>query len=251
MKEIKWAKWLLVMGAVVVLIAPFILTQNFGLFSFSETGPIGDTIGGITSPITSLIGSLLVFLALKAQIDANELVRQQFEQQKTDDTQRKTSTYLTEQVNLIREDINEFGFVYERIGNDLSTIVVPYKGASAFVAFVSLLPDLLSSEAVRENPFDALPTLTSLQALLEMIDGMLTSINKASVSDEDKAHLVGVLAYQYTSKIRPAFSAKLHQYKIMPLHFDIKPIPNLSESVFSDKLYNLVLEIDKKIIVGK
>ncbi|GAB3849027.1 hypothetical protein GCM10028822_12800 [Hymenobacter terrigena] len=251
MKELKWSKWLLSIGILCVITAPFVLTRSFGLFSFNETGPIGDTIGGITSPITSLIGSVLVFFALKAQIDANELVRQQFEQQQLDEIQRKVLTHLTEQVNLIRNDINDFGFVHERTDNNLAAVVIPYKGASAFTAFVELLPDLLSSDSIRQNPFEALPTLASLKALLEMIDNILNSIRKASLSEEDKNFLTGVIAYQYTSKIKPAFSAKLHQFKTMPLHFNIRPIPGNSESVFSDSLYNLVLEIDKKIGVEK
>ncbi|PKP03971.1 MAG: hypothetical protein CVU11_06320 [Bacteroidetes bacterium HGW-Bacteroidetes-6] len=64
------AKWLLLVGGLVILIMPFILTGHYfhERFNFSETGQIGDTIGGITAPFMNLIGAFLVFFALQAQV---------------------------------------------------------------------------------------------------------------------------------------------------------------------------------------
>ena len=63
-----------------MLVLPVLFTRS-GL-SFSETGDIGDTIGGITAPISSLVGSILVFLALKGQILANKFTQEQIRDQK-------------------------------------------------------------------------------------------------------------------------------------------------------------------------
>ena len=41
---------ILIIGIILVLISPIILTRDFGLFNFNNTGAIGDTIGGLTSP---------------------------------------------------------------------------------------------------------------------------------------------------------------------------------------------------------
>lgn len=46
-----------------------------------NTGVIGDTIGGITSPFINFLGAILVYLALKAQIEANNEIRNQFNAQ--------------------------------------------------------------------------------------------------------------------------------------------------------------------------
>ena len=51
------------------------MTSEFSLISFTDTGQIGDTIGGTTAPFLGFFGSILVYLSLKAQIDANEQVR--------------------------------------------------------------------------------------------------------------------------------------------------------------------------------
>ena len=62
-------------AALCTICSPIILTQ-FTLFpqiDFSQTGPIGDTIGGITAPVINLFAALLVFLAFREQVKANDL----------------------------------------------------------------------------------------------------------------------------------------------------------------------------------
>lgn len=70
-------------GAIVASL-PLIFTQSWSHISFLKTGPIGDTIGGITAPFIAFFGAILVYLALKAQIEANTKIQQQFETQKTE-----------------------------------------------------------------------------------------------------------------------------------------------------------------------
>ena len=63
---------LLFFGIFLMIISPWILTRSFGFIDFQNTGEIGSTIGGITAPITGLIGALLIYYALIAQRDANK-----------------------------------------------------------------------------------------------------------------------------------------------------------------------------------
>ncbi len=69
---------------ILLILGPKIFTLVLGYNDFIEIGEIGDTFGGLTSPFLSYFGSILVFLALKAQIDANNKIAQQFEEQNTD-----------------------------------------------------------------------------------------------------------------------------------------------------------------------
>jgi|GEM_PF-6740668 len=66
------------------LLGPKILTLILGYNDFLKTGPIGDTFGGLTGPFLSYFGSILVYLAFKAQIEANNKITQQFDEQNTD-----------------------------------------------------------------------------------------------------------------------------------------------------------------------
>lgn len=73
---------LLISGILLILASPWIFVQ---LHEFEHTGDIGDTIGGITSPFVGLLGAVLVYLALREQIRANELTTNQFNKQDRDD----------------------------------------------------------------------------------------------------------------------------------------------------------------------
>jgi hypothetical protein len=86
---------------VLSILAPFVLTEpSISFISFKNTGEIGDTIGGITAPFIGLISAILVYLALKAQIDANVQVSSQFQLQKFENQ-------FYEMIRLHKENVNE------------------------------------------------------------------------------------------------------------------------------------------------
>ncbi|MEQ9423539.1 MAG: hypothetical protein RJQ09_03910 [Cyclobacteriaceae bacterium] len=62
---------LLIVYAVIVLTLPVILT-SYSWYDFTETGQIGDTIGGITAPFIGLISAFLIYKAFEEQRKANE-----------------------------------------------------------------------------------------------------------------------------------------------------------------------------------
>lgn len=67
---------LLTTGTILILFgSTYIFTRPaiFDIFNFSKTGEIGDTIGGITSPIINIIGSILIYVSFKSQINANKI----------------------------------------------------------------------------------------------------------------------------------------------------------------------------------
>lgn len=76
--------WIILFSVILMLIMPWLFTRDFGLVSFEGKGNIGDTIGGITSPIVGLLGAILVYKALQAQISANNLLKTQFDKQQKD-----------------------------------------------------------------------------------------------------------------------------------------------------------------------
>lgn len=68
--------YLLILGSILVLFAStylFTRPSIWPFFNFNETAPIGDTIGGITSPIINIIGFILIYISFKAQINANKI----------------------------------------------------------------------------------------------------------------------------------------------------------------------------------
>lgn len=58
--------------------SPILFTSTFSNWDFTETGQIGDTIGGIMNPFIAIAGVISTFLAFFMQIEANKIQRTQF-----------------------------------------------------------------------------------------------------------------------------------------------------------------------------
>lgn len=72
----KWLWWLMAIGLFLILALPFLLTLP-GFVDFTNTGQIGDTIGGIMGPFIAIVAAFLTFIAFWAQYVANnELVQE-------------------------------------------------------------------------------------------------------------------------------------------------------------------------------
>lgn len=83
-----------------IIISPWLFTRKWNFLDFTETGPIGDTIGGITSPFINVLNAILIFLAFKEQKDANDILRNQNKYERGKETQQ-----LVDIRNLILYDL--------------------------------------------------------------------------------------------------------------------------------------------------
>lgn len=95
------------------LIAEVGLIASFSSFNFEKTGQIGDTIGGIASPVINLFAALLVFYSFKTQIKANQI----------------QSESLTEEVKSRKNDglINQFVLLYHDIRADILNVTFNFQ----------------------------------------------------------------------------------------------------------------------------
>ncbi len=61
-----------------VIILPWFFTQTvFSVYNMSETGQIGDTIGGITAPFINGLGAVLIYIAFKEQVKSGNSAREE------------------------------------------------------------------------------------------------------------------------------------------------------------------------------
>lgn len=83
-KHIWWFVTLaLVFAFAIICYLPYKLTQKGDLgIDFSNTGQIGDTIGGIMGPFVAIIAAFLTFVAFLVQYKANEIQKSELERQK-------------------------------------------------------------------------------------------------------------------------------------------------------------------------
>ncbi|HMG14554.1 MAG TPA: hypothetical protein VK590_03840 [Saprospiraceae bacterium] len=199
-KELKRIFWIFIIGSIIILCAPFLLTHLPPLILFDKMdGNIGDTIGGITAPLASLLGSVLVFYALKAQINANKIIQDQINDQKTNDENRRRVQYISEKIQMIRNDINDFSYTIM----PMRDVKSQYKGSDAFSMFVSDLFEFIKIKKVKA--FDGFPKLSELNYLLNSIYLLLQDIDNENIAKSEKDFFYSLIQYQYSSKVNPAF----------------------------------------------
>ncbi len=69
--------WILVLCFLIICSLPAAFTQLPSIINFTETGQIGDTIGGIMGPFIAVVAALLTFIAFWVQFEANkELIQE-------------------------------------------------------------------------------------------------------------------------------------------------------------------------------
>jgi len=76
-------------------------------FDFTNTGQIGDTIGGTISPFVAIAAALLTFIAFWVQYKANIKQTEQFKTQANDTTIERFENKFYEAIRLHKENINE------------------------------------------------------------------------------------------------------------------------------------------------
>lgn len=112
LRKLDRAAWLIIVGSLVVLCLPYFLTQFTGFISFNtKTGAIGDTIGGITAPVVGLLGAILVYYALRQQIIANDIINEQFKEQKATTYRQNFEQAFFNMLNLHRDNVNKVSLV--------------------------------------------------------------------------------------------------------------------------------------------
>lgn len=105
-----------------ILVLPAILSQLSSCIEFTtESGAIGDTIGGITAPIIGLASAMLVFLGFYIQYDFNVKQQKRIERIENRDTVDRVNTEVDEFAAFFQE------FKYDRHADRL------YMGCQAWV----------------------------------------------------------------------------------------------------------------------
>ena len=91
-----------------LLITPFVLTQKWiTIIDFSETGEVGDTIGGTLGPLVALIGAILVYISFREQYRTNLLQWEALEEEKRIRKDEQEERKIEDNQNLIWKLIDD------------------------------------------------------------------------------------------------------------------------------------------------
>lgn len=96
-------------GIIFMFFAPHLITSFF-YKNFNDTGQIGDTIGGILSPLVNLIGAVLVYLSFQQQIISNNIQLNLINKEIDKEKGRKQKEFLLISYNELKETLynNEY-----------------------------------------------------------------------------------------------------------------------------------------------
>lgn len=201
-----------VIFGIIILAIPYFLTMESGFVSFSNTGEIGDTIGGITAPFLGFFGSILVYLALKAQIDANEQVRLQFEKQENEGLINNRVDFLKTKISILREEINDFYFSYMDDQVKGNPQKYNYQGSQAIHKLLINSKNNYYGKKIK-TPYELEPKLLELKALLVYFRQTTSEVISDSIINKNiKNEYKNILEFIFESKLRGSFNI-MEQYK--------------------------------------
>lgn len=121
----KIAFWVIVVGSVFCLLLPLFLPL-LPLHYLKDYGEIGDAFGGISNPFVQILGSVVLFLALKAQIDANRILHQQIEKENTKEQLRHELDQLHELYMFVERNIKNFSYDQEKMIDGKTQMILLY-----------------------------------------------------------------------------------------------------------------------------
>jgi len=195
----KLATVTLLVGIILLIVIPFIFTREaiFKALDFSQTGQIGDTIGGLTAPFMSLIGSGLVYLSFRMQTKMNQIqfsaIQTQFLKSEEEDKERNFNKLL-DLIMVLKENYNE----------EFNTLFSHRPNSTGIQSTLNSLVKFYKSENPTINYNPIFRQLENNIGLLSIIIDIKDRILKSNVNNESK-DILKIQLYLFLSSFN-AFS---------------------------------------------
>lgn len=203
--------WIFIVFGLTLLFLPYVFTLDSGIINFKGTGEIGDTIGGVTAPFLGFFGSILVYLALKAQIEANRQVQDQFKKQENEEQIRDKIQFHENRINLLKSEINSFYYSYTTtVSIKRSSQKYNYEGSQAIYKLLKNNTNTFFGKK-RRSSYEIEPKLFELKELLAFFEKTVKAINNEIFHTDDplnrqvKTKLLTILIYYFNSKLKGVF----------------------------------------------
>jgi hypothetical protein len=238
------AKWWLLTGVLIILIMPFLLTRQCfqDKFNFTETGQIGDTIGGITAPFMNLIGAILVFYALKAQVKANELIQDQIDKDNEDKEYENEDKNLNQLYSYLTDSISSFRFktlATEQLKNTESIETeIEFIGGEAFY---HLFSQILCHHNGTQDELYSHQAVSELLSILKIMDLLLNKLEKTK--SKNKEILTTLVQHLFDYKIMTRIKKDQEDDLILKFCGDCQ-----SNHGLPDELRKLIFQIKNKLL---
>lgn len=175
--------YLFSIGFILLLISSiFLFTQPafFESYDLSETGQIGDTIGGITAPFINLLGAVLVFLSFTTQNNANKILSEQ-----------NSFSLLHELYKDLKNDFTNLSFSSPSIKEGKE-----YQGKRALSLFANTLSKRIDNINFPNNSF-----FDELLFLMGNFTILIDIIETSNITEEQKKYVLRLIHFLYLTRI--------------------------------------------------
>lgn len=109
----RFGVYLSVIIVVLSIVAPVIFTQyKFSSANFSETGAIGDTIGGLMNPFIAIAAAILTFLAFYMQYVANQKLKDEIRTREEKDRIDQFERQFYKMLELHKTNVDELEIIF-------------------------------------------------------------------------------------------------------------------------------------------
>jgi hypothetical protein len=186
MKKIKFLKvYFTLFGILLIIFSSLYIFTRPAIwveFNLSETGNIGDTIGGITAPIINLFGAYLLYISLKEQIIANEKIFDAtLNQRKDHNFEIVLKTFLDLKSDLLSLEYKKF------------------KSTAALNAFINNFNETWNEDEFWQHLGQ--PIYLESIFIISQYDFIIFQINDGNIRDEEKSILQTMIINYYISRL--------------------------------------------------
>jgi hypothetical protein len=187
---------LLLIGIVLILVASVYMFTRPALWSswdFTQTGQIGDTIGGITAPIINLLGAVLVYFSFQAQVKANQI---QFKLLNEDLLNQRRSSNFQVALELFKElKLDLMNLTYRE-----------FNGQSALSSFsFEMIRNMRHENIVRMNIGS--PIYNDWKFIIAEYDLLITHLSTANFNPEEKEKILILVQNYYSTQLNQSTNA--------------------------------------------
>ena len=189
---------LLITGTLLTIIVPLMLPL-LPLEHLRDSGSIGDAFGGIANPIAQIVGFVLLYLALRAQLNANSILQLQINAENSKEMQRRGVKHVHELYTFLENNINSFSYEDKFEGSNGMQVLY---GRRAIRCFIDDIEDmnidlhnaeqLLQEDGVRE-----------ILSILRIAENIFDKISQADIDEKDKSFYIDLMKHELVFSIFP------------------------------------------------
>lgn len=198
--------WILIaIGLIILVLSILTLLELWNRLNYFQTSSVGETIGGICSPIVGLLTAILLFYALMEQVKANSLAQLQIMNHQNKELLQNESAEIHRLYNSLTGIIDRFSYCSlksEEFGSK------PYLQGSE--AIYKLFEDLYYNDHLTPEELSSHPKITELKSMLEICNAILERLKTSTIAEKEALTVLTKhqLRYRICPQLHPSDNSR-------------------------------------------